>query len=349
MSMFVGAFLFVISSSTHGSASNTAESSMRTSLLHPLVDNVLTIDSGAGQTTCPNHPFAQPIVGHITDAFGDPVGGVLVRAVSLHPSVVFPADMQTTSSDGSYSFQAFGTVEGTANVFVERVGTTHRTALFQMTVADTFIVPVAGNGQVATFGTDFLEPLTVEVVDACLGPIEGAVVSFTSSSPDLTLSANSAVTGSNGRASITVSTVGIGAATVIATHADSTLTFNLFTRRLLVAQGGNSFIVSYRHEHPNVPLILAADAPGAASISTPYGTVATSILAPSPNFFALDGLGIVGVTDPTMITAPSGQFLRGFIVAPSVTGTFVLQMYGYDVAATYPFDYIVSNPVTVTF
>ena len=49
------------------------------------------------------------------------------------------------------------------------------------------------------------------------------------------------------------------------------------------------------------------------------------------------------------ITAPGGGWVRVFTLPPPSGLTFVGQMYGYDLNATFPYDYIVSNPVTFTF
>ncbi|MCA9320356.1 MAG: VCBS repeat-containing protein [Planctomycetes bacterium] len=59
--------------------------------------------------------------------------------------------------------------------------------------------------------------------------------------------------------------------------------------------GGPFVLVGFEHgSTDSVPLMIAVDLPTVAPIWTPYGTLHTSLLSPSPSFGALDGLGVFG-------------------------------------------------------
>ena len=130
-------------------------------------------------------------------------------------------------------------------------------------------------------------------------------------------------------------------------------TFSIFTRALSTAvtavPGGNVATIDYFHERMGVPLLVAAD-------SVPYqlgfgvDTIATSILAPSSGLVVLDGLGLFGPPNPTVVTSPTFSF-SAFVPVGVLGGvTFTVQAYGLDFAyPTFPDYVVISNPAPLIF
>jgi hypothetical protein len=165
--------------------------------------------------------------------------------------------------------------------------------------------------------------------------------------PGLTFSPTAAVTDAFGTAStiVTASTGMEGPMVVFATAGGEQVAFTLFVRRLSVESLPNSLVFRYTHEHIGVPLIFGVDAAGVPPISTPWGTMTTSILSPGSSFAYLDGLGILGPIDPGMQTDNLGRWSLSVVPPPPLGLSFVAQIYGYDAFAVFPYDYIVSNSV----
>ncbi|MCA9321462.1 MAG: hypothetical protein KDB53_12035, partial [Planctomycetes bacterium] len=98
-----------------------------------------------------------------------------------------------------------------------------------------------------------------------------------------------------------------------------------------------------------MPFVLAADLPTATPTGSPYGLIHTSLLAPGPNFAALDGLGLFGSPDPTAIAAPN-YFQVLTVNGPIPTGlTVVLQLYTFDPSAAFPHNIVISPPRLLSF
>lgn len=313
----------------------------------------ITIDSGANQLACPNSPL-QPITGHISSPCGDSLAGRPVYIVaSGAPSLSFPVTGILTTAQGTFSFQPTFAVPPTGTVVAAiQIGcsTPPVTVTTTLTYSAGSLVANSGDLQITNAGSPFSQPLVVSSTGTCAFP-SGTPVTFSTAALGVTFSPNTASIDGNGNASTTVSTSAStgGAVTIQATDGTTVATFHLFARRLLAISSTNLLLISYTHEHAGVPLVLAADSPLVPPLTTPWGTIRTSILAPGASFGVIDGMGIFGSIDPGMVTLATGAWNRAFSLPAPLGLTFVGQMYGYDLNAAFPFDYIVSNPVTFTF
>ena len=127
----------------------------------------------------------------------------------------------------------------------------------------------------------------------------------------------------------------------------------VFHRGLITTWVGVSelLVVSYIDSIAGLPIVVAADVPPPAPgfASTIFGDVYTSVLNPGPSFVALDGIGLLGPPDPSVVTNPN--FIRT-MTFPGLAGsgaTAVFQVYGLDASQPTPLNGFVSNPVTITF
>ena len=101
------------------------------------------------------------------------------------------------------------------------------------------VVVVSGSGQSVTIGSAFSNPLVVVVKDAYGNPVPGASVLFTAptSGASATLSASTATTGADGRASVTAKANAIGGPDTVTASVDgpTSATFNLTNTYQIVA------------------------------------------------------------------------------------------------------------------
>lgn len=283
-----------------------------------------------------------------------PAFGHLVRFSiipgSIAPTLISSADTSVSNCFGNAGILVTGLGPGTFTIV----------ATLQNGSSFTFGVPVppikidSGDDQATAAGTSFSAPLTVRLSDPADNPIVGAVVQFaplTVNTVSLT-SPGTVMTDADGRASVTAqATINGGVCRVNATYAGSTVTFDLFARRLRLTNVNATLrVLTYAHEHPSVPLLLAIDLPLPAPGYLPsiYGDLATTVANPGPNLVVLDGIGAFGPPDPTLVTNPAGAWNRTYQAPnPPLGITFSLQLHGYDVA--YPFPQVVtsSNPLMV--
>lgn len=98
-----------------------------------------------------------------------------------------------------------------------------------------------------------------------------------------------------------------------------------------------------------VPFIFAADFPPAAPFGTPFGDIWTSILAPTPSLYLLDGIGTFASPVPGLTTAPNIAITATLNALPQPGSAFVAQAYGIDDSQPYPANLIVTNPYFLGF
>jgi uncharacterized repeat protein (TIGR01451 family) len=167
----------------------------------------ITVSSGGGQTTIVGTSFGAPLVALVRDLANQPVGGVTVTFTvpGSGASATLSSATAVTNASGLASITATAnTVAGSYNA-TATVGLL--TATFALTntpgpaAALTLIAPTTRS---ATAG-GALGTFTAEVTDSFGNVVPGVTVTFAApaSGASATLSAASAVTGSNGRASIT--------------------------------------------------------------------------------------------------------------------------------------------------
>jgi uncharacterized repeat protein (TIGR01451 family) len=167
----------------------------------------ITVSSGGGQTTIVGTAFGAPLVALVRDLANQPVGGVTVTFTvpGSGASATLSSATAVTNASGLASITATAnTVAGSYNA-TATVGLL--TATFALTNTPgpaanlTLIAPTTRS---ATAG-GALGTFTAEVTDSFGNVVPGVTITFAApgSGASATLSAASAVTGSNGRASIT--------------------------------------------------------------------------------------------------------------------------------------------------
>ena len=185
---------------------------------------------GDSQTAQSGTNFAQPLVLQL-NAAGGPLKSYPLQFVTNGPVSLPGGNTVSTDANGQVSVTVkAGATTGPAAV-TAIAGLLSQT--FTLTVASTSVSAaptgvskVAGDAQTAIIDTSFAAPLVVQVASAA-GPVAGALVSFAVTGP-ASISSTAATTASNGQAQITVQAgSSAGAATVTASIAGFSATFNL--------------------------------------------------------------------------------------------------------------------------
>lgn len=165
-------------------AANLSVRAGMTNLPGPPTTMVVT---GAAQTTTVGTAFAAPLGVVVTDAYGNPVAGVVVTftAPTIGPGASFGgvgSVAVVTDGQGRLTTPAVtaNTVAGSYAITATIAGVS-APAIIQMTnrpAAPAAVVPVTGSGQVATVATGFAVPLAVIVIDAYGNREPGVPVQF---------------------------------------------------------------------------------------------------------------------------------------------------------------------------
>ncbi|HEY0231220.1 MAG TPA: hypothetical protein VGC55_08205 [Dokdonella sp.] len=168
---------------------------------------------GTAQSAAVMTPFVQPLVVSVVDAFDNPVAGVSVsfaaNAAGNGASAVLSAPSAVTGVDGKASVTA--TANSFAGVYtatagVAGVGTGASFQLTNLAGVPASIIASGGGSQSTEVGAPFAQPLLVEALDAFGNAVPNIAVTFTvtpgQGGAGATLSATTAMTGSDGHASI---------------------------------------------------------------------------------------------------------------------------------------------------
>lgn len=189
---------------------------------------IITKTQGDNQSGGPGTLTPLALRGRVTDAFGNRLSGVQVRVEVVSGEATLEALFTTTNTDGDFSFLVrFGSTPGPVTIRTSAGNaTTNWTVTNNVTVGN--FVKLTGDNQIAVVGRAFATPLSVQLFDAQGRAISGATVAFAVQSGQVTLSASSATTNSQGVASVTA-TAGTtpGAISVSATAVNRVVTFSL--------------------------------------------------------------------------------------------------------------------------
>jgi sugar lactone lactonase YvrE len=195
---------------------------------------VLELVSGTPQSTTVTQSYAQPLVARVKDELGAPIGGVLITFAAptvsgaSGASVTFPAG-NTAVTNGQGLASVSVTANATAGAFNVTATAADVTgsiayALTNKAVVAASITVTSGTPQSTPINTNYTQPLVATVKDNLGNAMSGIVVTFTvpvvgTNGATATFPAgNTAVTGSNGQASVSARANGsIGAFTVSAT------------------------------------------------------------------------------------------------------------------------------------
>lgn len=172
----------------------------------------LSIAGGDAQATAVNTDFAAGLAVLVLDGNGNPVPGVVVgfAAPFALATAILAASSAQTGSDGIATLTAHAsTVTGTYSVTASLSGSTAPVAVTLTNTAGpaiTITASLASTPQNAQVDHAFTAPLSVRVTDAFGNNVPGAVVTFAVPATGATgvLNATQATTGSDGRASVTI-------------------------------------------------------------------------------------------------------------------------------------------------
>ncbi len=213
---------------------------------------------------------------------------------------------------------------------------------------------VSGNAQAVNAGWSWYAPLKVQVLQFGL-PMVGAPVTFTGSS-NVTMPPQPIFTDANGFAEVTPSLTNLTSVNPIVTattpsgnSVNFTATWRGLTTTYVSSIGFLS--ISVKHSQANSPLTIALDVQSMSPFVTipGVGDIWTSILAPLPSLFALDGLGILGPPVPTYKTNAASSFVQTFTNLPPLGGWMIaLQAYAFDTAKTTNELFMISNRLNMT-
>ena len=313
-----------------------------------------SIVQGSNQTTTAGGSFTLPLTVHVVDAYAASWPNRSVYWQSSSPNLSLSASISSSDGQGNASITiSQANVPGTYAVYASMIPfyfspPSYAVATFSLTVTPAGTIAVdSGSNQVTNFADGLDLPLVVHVTDTFGQDLAGIVLNFATIIGGAVLSSPTATTDAFGLASITAVPTVEGVVRVRASHTlFGFVDFEIFVRRLTVnvAPGLLNFV--YRHEHALVPIVLMVDAPLPAPgfVATPFGELYTSAMSPSPTFIALDGLGIFGPADPSMVTPPSGQWTGFYFNVPLFGLSWIAQVAAYDTAYPWPETIALSNP-----
>ena len=184
------------------------------------------VSSGNNQSAAISTNYSSPLMAIVTDRSGNPVPNITVSWDTNGTALVANGSLSplksTTDANGLASVNVTANNKtGSFNVTGSAVGTPARFTLTNSAGAPTSITIHAGSSpQTTVINTQFTQPLTVNVSDASGNPVQGVAVTYvaTGTTANATLSAPSAVTGSDGLASVIATANGnAGTYTVTAT------------------------------------------------------------------------------------------------------------------------------------
>ena len=297
--------------------------------------SAVTATGGTPQSAAVHAAFANPLVVHVADGFGNAEPGVTVSFAvpDGSASAVLSSTTATTDANGDASVTA--TANATAGSYevdasVDGVAAPATFALTNTPGAAASIDIQNGDGQSAVVTQAFVLPLVVRVSDVDGNAIAGATVQFLTpaAGPGATLSASSVVTDSNGDAVVTATANTIAgpffvAATLDALQATFSLTNLPGTASLITATGGTpqSAIVGQPFAAPLA--VHVTDAFGNAAV----GTSVT---------FAAPASGASAVLSATTVTVDTSGNAAVTATANAIVGSYTVTA-GIGGGATAPF------------
>jgi len=177
----------------------------------------LQITQGNNQSGNPGQKLPLPLSVHVADSGGNTLIGAAVNWQVLTAGAVTLSNAEsTTDNNGNASATAtLGAIGGVAQVQAT-AGTASATFTLNVVIPTVGIEKVSGDQQSVLIDNAFPSPLTVEVVDSSGNGVPDTQVNFQVTSGVATLGTSSAITGSTGQASTTV-TAGATPGTIVVT------------------------------------------------------------------------------------------------------------------------------------
>ncbi len=163
---------------------------------------LITKTQGDNQSGGPGTLTPLALRGRVTDAFGNRLAGVTIRVEVISGDATIESLFNNSNSDGDFSFLVrFGSTPGEVKIRTSAGNAnTIWTVVNNVTIGN--FVKISGDNQSAVIGRPFTTPLSVQLFDAQGRAISGANVTFAVQSGQVTLSASSAPTNSQGVATV---------------------------------------------------------------------------------------------------------------------------------------------------
>ena len=189
---------------------------------------IIVKKQGDNQSGGPGSLTPLALRGTVTDTFGNKLGGVTVRVEVISGEATIESLFNTSNADGDFSFLVrFGSSPGEVKIRTSAgAASTIWTVTNNVTIGN--FVKVSGDNQSIVIGRPFAQPISVQLFDGQGRPISGATVGFAVQSGSATLSASTAVTNSQGIATVNA-TAGAtaGSISISASAVSRVVTFSL--------------------------------------------------------------------------------------------------------------------------
>ncbi|MEZ6195844.1 MAG: FG-GAP-like repeat-containing protein [Planctomycetota bacterium] len=213
---------------------------------------------------------------------------------------------------------------------------------------------VSGAGQAASQLAGLDQPVVLTLLGCDGSPVPFAAVSC-STSGDAGV-ATSLTTDALGNVNLSVSAgADLGAQTLTVTHElplGGAIEVSFFVRGLeaeaMTAGGTTTLSLHYEHENGGVPIAITADLP-APPTNTAFGPLFSTLLAPGPGFAILDGIGLVGPPDASVVANPDYDVQIAGLPAPPAGTTLVFQAIAFDASYPYPQGVFLGAPRPLVF
>lgn len=226
----------------------------------------------------------------------------------------------STSTLAAGSHTVVASYSGDSNYSISS-GTLTETINSNVTAAS--ITVVSGSGQTTSYGSAFAKPLLVIAKDASGNPVTGAVIMF--SGAGLSFSSPSAVTGTNGQASVSVSATASGTLTATASTAgvSTPVTFSLTAGKASLTVKAVNVSVAYNQPIPALTYATVGFVNGDSS----------SVLTGSPSETSTAKQGSAPGTYPISIT--QGSLAAQNYTFQFMNGTLTINALGIAAAPTF--------------
>jgi adhesin/invasin len=223
--------------------------------------NELAMVSGDDQSAAAGTALTDPLIVSVTDAFGNPVSGVVITWTAVGGGSV-SAPTTTTDVEGRTSItRVLGPTAGAQSTTASAAGLAGSPVTFNHTATPgnaAGVQPVSGDGQRAPPRTTLPDPIEVAVTDADGNPVSGAAVTWVITAGGGSVDPTTSVTDATGHASTTW-TLGpsVGSNTVDAVVSGVGIAH--FTATAVAGSAAKIVIVSGNNQSGQVGTQLGAD------------------------------------------------------------------------------------------
>jgi len=299
------------------------------------VPEAVSATGGTPQSATVDAPFANALVAHIADRFGNAEAGVIVHftAPDPGPSAMLSSTTATTDANGDASVTA--TANATAGSYevvasVDGVAANASFALTNTPGLPSALHIMSGDGQSAVVAEAFAAPLAVRVTDADGNPVPGVPVEFfaPASGAGATLSSQTVLTDADGAAGITAT-----ANTIAGNYHVAAVATTLQTNFSLTNLAGSAAMLTATGGTPQSTIVgQPFAAPLAVHVTDAFGNAAvgTSVTFTTPSS------GASAVLSTTTATVDASGNASVTATANAIVGSYAFTA-GIDGGATAPF------------